>query len=266
VLSFNVERENTVKKQAILVILSIFFLCNPINGIIFKSDQLHDVLQYAEKDTFFVFDIDDTIAETPGNIGTDTWLYYETRELEKKVSDINLAFKLMLPLYFLVRNYKKLEIIDHSDEIIAQLQNQKIGIIALTSQSIPMHERTIKQLAELGIDFSLTAPFDKPLELVGTYKSIFKQGIIFSASSNKGKMLIQFFEKTGFKPKKVFFADDKLKNVQVVEKEVEAAGIEFVGMLFTRREELDKQFDPQKAEAELNELLSNIALVPIGKS
>ena len=67
---------------------------------------------------------------------------------------------------------------------------------------------------------------------------------------------MQFLHHIGFKPDKIIFIDDKLKYVTAVEKAVEAEGIEFVGIRYSRLDEEVKSFNIAKANQQLKEFLA----------
>ena len=202
-----------------------------INGIIIESDNLEDVFTYADKDSIVAFDIDDTIAELP--LGLAQWIEYRFFELQKMGFDKKEAYEIVLPMFFTINNFVKLVPIGNSPNIVYELQKKDIPVIGLTNRSIPMIERTIDQLESIDIDFSLNSTFQNNMKLSATHMGAFCQDIVFAGFNDKGKMLFLLFKKTGFYPKKIIFVDDRLEQIEAVEKKAIEHNIEFIGIRFS---------------------------------
>ena len=111
--------------------------------------------------------------------------------------------------------------------------------------------------------FSISCPYESDIELGVTHASRYTDGIIFGANNHKGKLLLQFFEKTQYWPKKVIFLNDKLSNLTPVADELEPRGIEFVGLRYAAEDERKKQFDKQTANDLLYEYKKKLGIVPL---
>lgn len=239
------------------------FLIIQLQAKIIETDKLSDVYKYVDKDSIVLFDIDETLARTPNYAGSSVWVNYRIKKLQKKGLSFQEALDDILYIFFTVHNVINMLPVSNSPQVVKNLQKKGAYVMGLTSRSIPIMERTIEQLNNLGIDLSKSSVFDKSLDLVGKYKGKLYKAVIFTGSNNKGKMLFIFFDKIGYIPKKIIFVDDKLKNVQDVEKEAAKRGIEYIGIRFSKLDGWKNKFDPTVAKKQLYNFKVNVGLLPI---
>jgi len=251
---------NNTKRYIVTLTL---FLTLHIKSIIIESDTLDVVLKHADKDTIVVFDIDDTIAQLPEDIGTSKWLSYMTKQLQTKGYSFEEALNIMIPSCCVIQLMTELKMVGSSFQIINTLQQNNIKTMALTNRSISIEKRTIEQLKNLGIDFSANCVCDDELALNLKHRGKFSHGIIFTANNTKGEMLFHFLDITKQHFKKVVFVDDKLKHVKEVEKEAQKQNIEFIGIRFSQLDDKVQSFDPEKARKQFNEFKIMLGWNPI---
>jgi hypothetical protein len=128
-------------------------------------------------------------------------------------------------------------------KFVRSLQERRIKTIAFTSARTAKFgviencaDWRIQQLSVLNIDFSKSFLDISPITLSkGEHPALYKQGILFmgDAEISKGEMLAAFFDRTHFHPRKVIFFDDKMENLESVEKEMTDRRIAFQGFHFT---------------------------------
>jgi len=198
-----------MKKIIFNLLLLLLFVHVHLCAVVIESNSLDVIKNYVDKDTVVVFDLDHTVIAN--NIDLDTWIPKNISELQTKGLNIHDAVQYTLCMYYTLQHFVDLHTIGGSKEIITDLQNKKIPVIALTNRSTPILQRTINQLASVGIDFSKTSLSKNDLDLSVTHLGKFSQGIISSGANDKGKMLFTYFDAIGYKPKKIVFIDDKLK-------------------------------------------------------
>lgn len=104
-------------------------------------------------------------------------------------------------------------------------------MIALTSRSLPLKERTIDQLQRLGVIFSNMIEHDETG--IQGLEALYAQGIIFCGSENKGAVLTSFLKQHGYAPKKIIFIDDKHKYLDAVQEHASQHSIEFFGIRYS---------------------------------
>jgi len=242
--------------------LFFIFLLQPTSyAIIFESNRLEDVYNYIDKDSIVVFDIDHTMATVSMEI--EPWIYHETARLEKKGLNHKEAFEFVLAMFHILTELTKLIPIGSSPQIVKTLQKEGICVIALTNRSIPVIEKTVRQLKEIGIDLSKNSFADHDLEIPVTYMGRFSRGIIFTGYNDKGKMLFTFLKKIGYQPKKIIFIDDNMIHVKSVEKAAKENNTQFVGIRFSLMDKMKKDFDLTKAEKNIDTLKIKLGINPL---
>lgn len=239
----------------LLILLSstlYIFFSNRQQGLIVESDHLAAILEYIDPvGTLVIFDIDNTLAHPTQELSSDEWFSYL---VDKKVAegfDYLTSVDYILPKAFYAQFSIPLEPTEpHIPELIAYLIDENVAVMALTSRSIFIAERTVEQLDNINITFFI--PNISPDDLVLSMKdpSFYKQGILFGGNNDKGQVLNYFFKTMKYYPKKIIFIDDKMKNLLSVEKAVSACGIPFVGIRYSGSDARVKNFNPAKSEAQ----------------
>lgn len=222
-----------MKKNWILVLFALPIF---VFGEVVTTDSVKEMRKWADSDTLCVFDLNDTLMQTEEYLGSDTWAANEiAREMEQTGKTKMEVFESFIPLWHsILINAKAKAVEDSTAEVVRDFQAEGIPVIGLTARYTEMAYPTHDQLQSIGIDLSKNNlyPYDKEIE--GGYASKFIQGIIFVGLKNdKGETLFRFLDSIGYHPKKLLFADDKMKNVESVRKAAEKRGVSFTGIHYT---------------------------------
>lgn len=184
---------------------------------------MDDIIEEIDKDTLVIFDIDNTVLEPTTYWGSDQWFYFLIDELQEKN---NFSKSAALHSAEQIWNRTQSHITTHPVEentpaLIENLQKKGISIMALTARSHAIAAITKQQLLNNRVNFAFNAT--KNLGLVSIDdNAIYDEGILFQGEGNdKGKTLIKFLAKFNLRPPKIVFIDDKLKNVENVNKALE---------------------------------------------
>lgn len=209
-------------------------------GEIITVNRIDTVKEWVDNETLCVLDLNDTLMQTADYLGSDTWAAKEiAREMKETGKTKGEIYEFFIPLWhtILIRS-KTLPIEENTAEVILSLQERGIPLLGLTARYIEMAYPTHSQLQSIGIDLSKNTlyPYDKEIE--GGFASKFIQGIVFVGLKNdKGETLFRFLDSIQYKPKRVVYVDDKLKNIESVRKVVEERGISYIGIHYTYIEE-----------------------------
>lgn len=208
------------------------------------------VFEQANKDDLFVFDIDGVIFESIEPM-MQYGLYLNNPELRKIFDDFN-AFILTKenPEEYRKIIASKIRLKSKNQPVekalisnILNLQKRNIKIIALTAFKTGefgliehLEDWRYKDLVNLGLDFSLSFEQQKILfdELAATeyhskYKiangdepspAMFYNGVVCTSCYPKGIVLKAFIEKIGWRPNRIYFFDDQVKNTESVVQEM----------------------------------------------
>ena len=252
------------KKTYFLLLYLLFFsscsFWSPSNIKEIKTlNQSTELLQELDKDILVIFDIDRTLLVPIDKILRIRWNpeVFEKDDVEfaqKLLSDFQNKMKIKanynpryeeesLSIIMLNEIYECIE--PTTADFIKKLQLQGIKVIALTGIStgkfgmIPkMGEWRYSTLKRYEIDFSSNFEFteivfDKLQPNFDSYP-VFYKGILMTGKSNpKGLVLKTFFDSIKWQPKKVFFFDDKKKDVELVAEAMKKEGIPFQGFWYT---------------------------------
>jgi len=134
--------------------------------------------------------------------------------------------------------------------------------MALTSRGFYMAERTNEQLNNIGMYFNM--PYKKEGELVipAPEMCFYKYHTIFSGNNDKGEALFTFLDMINYHPDCIIFLDDKLYNVESVEKAATTRDVAYIGIRYSGCDELVKNFDYKKAEQQFQALKERNAISP----
>jgi hypothetical protein len=217
---------------------------------------MHEVKSYFEEapsKTLGVFDIDETLT-LPSESAFQRPNLEEHRDLIKKLmKDLSKEEQFLL-LNTMIATIPSSLIEEKTPEILAELQKKNIKLIALTAASsgsaaeIYIPDRRYEELKKHEIDFSSSFPNVEAIEFTdlkqnyGSYP-LFTKGILLvngdarkdNELNSKASVLIRFFDKTDWTPKKIIFVDDKIEHLQEMERALKERHpkISFVGLHYT---------------------------------
>lgn len=151
-------------------------------------------------------------------------------------------------------NYKPMLVDKDIPEIIKAIQRNKIKVIALTggytgpTAGIKSREDLrVETLKNFDIDFSPSflipiIRFDSIIKKDSNSPvPLYKNGVLFASRHSKGVVLKNFLEKVEFKPKKLVHIDNSIKKIKEVEKFAHEAGIDYLGIHYTKIHEKPSQ-------------------------
>jgi len=228
------------------------------NDVIVESNTITDIYTYIKPDEYnknllVIFDIDNTIGKMPTDLGSDQWFYAKVEQLKLSGKTTQEAIDLTLPHLFEIQfNSWLIPIEKETVSVINTLQEKGVTVIALTARSLDLTQRTIEQLHRMGIYFTKTDPHECPLVHGHGHgkPGLYIDGIIFSGEHSKGEMIISWFKQIKYRPKKIIFIDDKLKNLQSVEKALHNRDYPFIGIRYGHEDGNVDRFTLESTAAE----------------
>ena len=257
-------QKNNFKFLFALLLSAPVFLTN--QAIIVESNTIAKVAEYTDcqqepSKTMIAFDLDNVLVRSTREIGSDQWFRHMVGKNIVRGLVGNDAVNACLPTYYHVQFSIPLQLVEterpnfNCPQFIQKLQEAGYFVVCLTSRSVPMVDRTLEQLQNIGLSFKRSDREAQEIILDMPIQSMYKNGIIFSGNNNKGATLFKFLETIEFEPAKIIFVDDALKHVKNVEKAVEDNGIEFAGIRDSACDEWVANFDPAVADAQYEEFL-----------
>lgn len=223
--------------QTLFTGLLLFF---NIEASIVEIKYMRDIMQYVDKDGFFIFDLDNTVYEPTEEIGSYQWCdSLISREMKKeKYPNATSVIQKVAPICEDALQYVDFQLIEEiTPFIIKELQSKGLPVMALTLRHAYSSSLTVKQLLKLGICFAkqlFKGIQNVYLDSIGKSRPFFYEGILFcNGCYDKGEVLEAYFKAISFYPEKIFMVDDNLENLKNVERMCRRLGIEFIGLNYT---------------------------------
>lgn len=223
--------------------------------LIIESNTLECVLDYISPDTLVIFDIDNTLARPRQELSSDEWFCHLVNAKMAEGHDYITSIYYALPATYYAQFNVSLEPTESNAPILLRdLIARSIPIMALSTRSLFVSERTFKQLEDIDIHFLVPFISQEDLVLPMPHPCFYKNSILFGGNNDKGESLIAFFHWMNYYPTKVIFIDDKLKYLLAVEKALKHYNIEFIGIRYSGCDDRVNNFDPAQAEKQWQQL------------
>jgi FMN phosphatase YigB (HAD superfamily) len=186
-------------------------------GKIIETDSIMSILEYVQKETLVIADLDNTLIESETQLGSSQWgdylgtLYTEPG---KSFEEIDL---LIAKMACKVQPVIKIRCVDPQTlEMINQLHEQRVDFMGLTARRPCEIHYTHKQLTSLKINLSNIINEGFLGCISDSAKGIiYHQGVVFCTPMHKKSYaLALFLEKSKLYPKRIVFIDDKLSHVK----------------------------------------------------
>ncbi len=182
----------------------------PLFSQIIETAHFSEIVQYIEEDTLVLLDIDDTLLIPVQTLGTDVWFC----DRLKACGSLDQA----LAEWEAIRQLTKVKIVEEGTaEIIADLQNKNIPVMCLTTQGLALATCTVNQLRTLDIDLTKTAPSNEDFYFINKHGNLYRDGVLFTSGTPKGKSLLKLLDLMGYFPKRIVFINDKATHIFDVE-------------------------------------------------
>ncbi|WP_059359402.1 DUF2608 domain-containing protein [Parachlamydia acanthamoebae] len=236
--------------KKILYTTSFYFLLfySTLFSKIVETPHFSEIVAYAKPNTLLILDIDDTLLIPVQTIGTDAWFMHRLKIHECREKVYAAALDKALAEWEAIRHLTHVKIVEEgTDQIIDDLQKQKITIMGLTTQGLALTTRTVNQLHSLKIDLSRTAPSAEDHYFINDHGILYRNGILFTSGTNKGKALLKLLDLINYHPNRIVFINDKLKHLQDVEASVLSRNIDFIGLRYSYSDQRVANFCPEIA-------------------
>lgn len=225
--------------------------CGFGESLILETETLASIKPYlgGSEAVLIILDLDNTLIEPAQSLGSDQWAWARVGELQTQGVPREEALSQVGKEWLKVHQVTKMRCPESTTpELIRELQAQGYPILALTARGTIYESLTLRELDQVGIDFSVTAISGDRFELCFESKALYADGILFATLFNKkGDVLKEFFRTTGFVPKRIIFVDDKMTYIKDLEVLCNTLGIDYCGFRYGATDMRVKNFDLQKA-------------------
>lgn len=214
-----------------------------IFGEIVESNRMDSVLNYADSDTWVLFDVDNTLIESSMQMGSAQWREHILLKARAAGYDEEGAQGVVDLLWFVSQQFVPVKAVDEqTPDVLEKLKKSNIIALALTARDEVENDHTQLQLNSAGIDLQNDA-FDSSMLFGPENSSLYENGVIYCGDNSKDVALLAFIQALGRMPKKIVLVDDRLSHLEAIEKALVDLGIEFIGIRFGGADERVKAFD-----------------------
>lgn len=259
------------KLKHITISILFFTITNPIfadslttattpsnNEISIKEiNKIEEALSFVDDKSLVFVDLDNTIMMPTQTIGSDQWYYYMKNYYLKNGNSLERAKELVINDWQSVQlKTGVLPIENQTVTVIKQLQQKSMRVIGLTARS-KLRERTIEQVASIGVDFTINNQFNFT-ELKDTGGAVVRNGIIMGGGiEDKGLVMQSFLDMAGLNKKdisKIILIDDKHDNISSLAKAAKQLQIKYIGLRYGAADKFVKNFSKDIADKQFTVL------------
>jgi len=198
--------------------------------------------------TLLVLDIDDTLLTSTGFFGSDRWYEWQKTLPAGNPGKVPCLFD-VISLNYETGSQQPTQ--PDGPALIAAL---KADTLMLTSRNRLYRGGTLRTLRDAG--YALPAPLGGQAggrswhwrQAAGARESVvdYDQGIFMTSGQDKGLMLLNLLQKLGLHYGRVVLVDDGRKNIDNMQAALRTAGVDYLGLHYTR---IDKTVEPADADA-----------------
>lgn len=262
--------------------LTLMILTSTLSAAITQVESIREIKAYFEGDSqniLGVFDIDETLLVSADPAFQKPNMKKHHALVKGFYNQLPISYQDLLSNHVLLAGPSQVIEAD-SATVLGDLQKQNVRLIALTAaltRSFPegnIPELRFAELSRHGFDFSTAFPECEDILFDGLpachssypryYKGVFCSNGDYNrhdTATSKGKALCAFLNHIGWKPTKIVFMDDKLYNVEEMERTLHAfdPSIEFQGLHYTGAEKMDASpVTPEYVQAKWGDLFDKV--------
>lgn len=224
----------------------------------YETNSLMSILEFVERDTMVISDLDNTLMESSQQLGSSQWADDLGTKLLEAGKSYEEADRLVTPLWCEVQPQIKVQTIDPETKTMLQmLQTNGNDFFIMTTRNRPEIQFTHRQLSSLQLHPFLNYMSNTNFEVsVSRGDSIFYvRGVLFSTSLHKkGIALKAFFNQINRLPKRLVFIDDKWSHVKDIGLLADQLGIEYVGVRYSGADQRVNSYNPEIARIQYEHL------------
>ncbi|MDR2778711.1 MAG: DUF2608 domain-containing protein [Puniceicoccales bacterium] len=210
-------------------------------------DDIEDKLKNIDSKTLVIFDCDEVLTTLSEQVWQAQNHDFFIEWCNRNISNISEEALYEIATSILVSS-KNLLVNQRMPQLVKSLRKRNIKSLVLTALSMqpiaavmdPMAWR-ISTLESFGYNFKAFWPSlsDKHFKKFGgKYPPAYSSGVVCCGNIPKSQCLMEFLAYAKVTPKKIIFIDDKIENIEDVEKQCNLVGINFLGIQYTEARQL----------------------------
>jgi hypothetical protein len=232
--------------------LPLFACISQLQAEIVEISNFKEVHPHITDDALVLLDIDDTLMINVQMMGTDEWFHHRMNFFIKLGLTASEALEKAVAEDEAIQHVSEMRIVEHGTEaIVDELQKQGCLVMGLTTRGFGIAKPTIRQLLELKIDLSKSAPSQHDHYAQSEEHGVlYRKGILFTGGTHKGEALFRFCSAIGLRPRRIVFVNDKATHLAQVEETAKKQGVPFLGLRYGYSDSRKAAFQLEIAECQ----------------
>lgn len=184
--------------------------------------------------TTLLLDLDNTVMESQIELGSDQWFVRLCVNAVNELPPEKKPVELVIALYHEVQKLVRTQAVEPlMVKLIRFAQDIGLTVIAITARDVCLKDATVRQLRDIGVNFSSKAIPDVMLVNVSPGRHAYlEDGIIYCGGQDKGLCFSALEKATFMRFQHVALIDDKDKHLQHVKEVVSSLGVDFHGFRY----------------------------------
>lgn len=232
----------------IALALALLLPACPVRAEVREIKSMAEIAAEIRPTTLVVFDLDNTLIEPVGNVGSDQWYDYLEKAYRRDGLDDAAASKKAGETWTRMLAVVKVKPVEDLTPILVHAQQERgIKILALTARGPEDARATFGQLRAIGVDLEASALSKE--DLTTPDMGFYTRGVLFVGEGDKGTSLVSLLKRLGLAPTRVVFVDDKPRHVKSVDDALTAAKIPCIAYRYGAADEKVRAFKEVMSEA-----------------
>jgi hypothetical protein len=216
-----------------------------------RISSMAELERYVHDDTLVLFDLDHTVFEGAYIYGHANWFYGRISEGRSQERTEEEVIKSILPMWLTSQERASVKAVESlTPALIKRLQARGIKVMALTAREASLIPATMRQLAEIDVNFSksslMPAVFGDKEFVVPVH---FSNGIIFTSEFvKKSQVLKAYFDHIAYMPRHIVFVDDIKRHVEDLVNVFSTLNVSIVGLHYPLVQTRNTPWDQRLAD------------------
>ena len=232
-------------------LLALLLFACAVHAEVREINSMAEIVPALDSQTLLVFDIDNTLVEPVGNLGSDQWYYYLAMALARDDASLSadaVAAQADAIWTKTLATVKVKPVETLTPALVREQQAAGLQVMALTARAAEDAAATFQQLRDIGIDLSVNAV--RKEDLATEQGGFFSRGVFFVGEGpDKGKTLVAFLKKIGLHPARIVFVDDKPRHAANMDAALTSAGIPSVSFRYGAADAKVRAFNEVMSES-----------------
>lgn len=227
--------------------------------------SMAEVETFVDDTSLVLFDLDHTVFEGARIYGHANWFYGLINAGKAQGIAESETIRRIFPAWLTSQERTSVKPVEAlTPALIARLQARGLNVMGLTARQTPLIPATVRQLSEIGIDFT-NSSLMPAIFADGEFSApvAYRNGILFTSEFvKKSAVLKAYFDRIGYVPQRIIFVDDSRRHVEDLVQAFDAFGVQVIGLHYPLVQERNTPWNQELAE-KIFEQCGNAAVDPV---